>query len=138
MALLGENFQVIPKEFIAARERFKNQIVWYGYEASREKYLNGLCRGPSLSARQDKENFGISVVEAVRYGCIPLLPNRLSYPEIIPKVSHGDFLYKDQTVLVEKLCFLIQNYFQFTEKQQLSMAMERFAWENMIDQYDGY
>ena len=42
------------------------------------------------------------MVEAIRYGCIPLLPDRLSYPEIIPKVFHGDFLYKDQTELVEK------------------------------------
>jgi glycosyltransferase involved in cell wall biosynthesis len=77
------------------------------------------------------------VVEAVRYGCIPLLPDRLSYPEIVPRAFHEDFLYKDQTELVEKLCFLILNYAQFTEKRQhLSEAMERFAWGNMIDQYD--
>jgi len=35
------------------------------------------------------------------------------------------------------LCFLILNCSQFTENQQhLSKAMERFAWGNMIDQYD--
>ena len=137
LALLGENFQVVPKEFIAARERFKNRIVWYGYEASREKYRKWLMQGTIVISTANQENFGISVVEAIRYGCIPLLPDRLSYPEIIPKVFHGDFLYKDQTELVEKLCFLILNYSQFTEKQQhLSAAMERFAWENMIDQYD--
>ena len=137
LALLGENFQVIPKEFITARERFKNQIVWFGYEASREKYLKWLMQGTIVISTANQENFGISVVEAVRYGCIPLLPDRLSYPEIIPKEFHGDFLYKDQTELVEKLCFLILNYSQFSEKQRhLSMAMEQFAWENMIDQYD--
>ena len=137
LALLGENFQVVPKEFIAARERFKNRIIWYGYEASREKYRKWLMQGTIVISTANQENFGISVVEAIRYGCIPLLPDRLSYPEIIPKVFHGDFLYKDQTELVEKLCFLILNYSQFTEKQQhLSAAMERFAWENMIDQYD--
>lgn len=137
IALLGKNFQVVPKEFIAARKRFKNQIVCYGYEASREKYRQWLMQGTIVISTANQENFGISVVEAIHYGCIPLLPDRLSYPEIIPKVFHGDFLYKDQEELVEKLCFLIQNYSQFTEKQQhLSAAMERFAWENMIDQYD--
>jgi glycosyltransferase involved in cell wall biosynthesis len=137
LALLGENFQVVPKEFIAARDRFKNRIVWYGYEESREKYRKWLMQGTIVISTANQENFGISVVEAIRYGCIPLLPDRLSYPEIIPKVFHGDFLYKDQTELVEKLCFLILNYSRFTEKQQhLSAAMERFAWENMIDQYD--
>jgi glycosyltransferase involved in cell wall biosynthesis len=137
LALLGENFQVVPKEFVDARERFKSRIVWYGYEASREKYLKWLMQGTIVISTANQENFGISVVEAIRYGCIPLVPDRLSYPEIIPKVFHGNFLYKDQTELVEKLCFLILNYSQFTEKQQhLSVAMERFAWENMIDQYD--
>jgi hypothetical protein len=77
------------------------------------------------------------VVEAVRYGCIPLLPDRLSYREILPSAFHEDFLYKDQTELVEKLCFFILNYSQLTEKQQhLSDAMKRFAWGNMIHQYD--
>ena len=137
LALLGENFQVVPKEFIAARKRFKNRIVWYGYEESREKYRQWLMQGTIVVSTANQENFGISVVEAIRYGCIPLLPDRLSYPEIIPEVFHGDFLYKDQTELVEKLSFLILNYSHFTEKQRhLSAAMERFAWENMIDQYD--
>jgi glycosyltransferase involved in cell wall biosynthesis len=137
LALLGENFQVVPKEFIAAKERFKNRIVWYGYEASREKYRQWLMQGTIVISTASQENFGISVVEAIRYGCIPLLPNRLSYPEIIPKVFHRDFLYKDQAELVEKLCFLILNHSQFTEKQQhLSEAMERYAWENIIDRYD--
>jgi glycosyltransferase involved in cell wall biosynthesis len=137
LALLGENFQVFPKEFIAARERFKNQIVCYGYEASREKYRKWLMQGTIVISTANQENFGISVVEAVRYGCIPLLPDRLSYPEIVPRAFHEDFLYKDQAELVEKLCFLILNYSQFTEKQQdLSEAMERFSWGNMIDQYD--
>ena len=137
LALLGENFQVVPKEFIAARERFKSRIVWYGYEASREKYRKWLMQGIIVISTANQENFGISVVEAIRYGCIPLLPDGLSYPEIIPKAFHGDFLYKDETELVEKLCFLILNYSQFTEKQQhLSAAMGRFAWENLIDQYD--
>jgi len=85
-------------------------------------------QGTIVISTASQENFGISVVEAIRYGCIPLLPNRLSYPEIIPKVFHGDFLYKDQSELVEKLCFLILNHSQFTEKQQhLSFPIYRKA-----------
>ncbi len=137
LALLGENFQIVPKAFVAARERFQDRIVWYGYEPSREKYRNWLIQGTIVISTANQENFGISVVEAIRYGCIPLLPDRLSYPEIIPKVFHTDVLYKDDTELVEKLCFCILNYSKFKEKQhRLSEAMGRFAWENLIDQYD--
>jgi len=137
LALLGENFQVVPKEFIAAKERYQNRVVWYGYETSREKYSKWLMQGTIVISTAKQENFGISVIEAIRYGCVPLLPDRLSYPEIIPKAFHDDFLYQDQTELVEKLCFLISNYPQFELKRKnLSAAMGRFAWENIIDRYD--
>jgi len=137
LALLGENFQMVPKEFIAARKRYQNRVVCYGYEASREKYSKWLMQGTIVISTAKQENFGISVIEAIRYGCIPLLPDRLSYPEIIPEAFHDDCFYQDQTELVEKLCFFISNYpkFQIT-CQNLSAAMNRFAWENLIDRYD--
>jgi len=137
LALLGENFQMVPKEFIAAKERYQNRVVWYGYEASREKYHEWLLQGTIVISTAKQENFGISVIEAIRFGCIPLLPDRLSYPEIIPKAFHDDFFYQDQNELVEKLCFFILNYPKFQIKcQNLSEAMGRFAWENLIDRYD--
>jgi glycosyltransferase involved in cell wall biosynthesis len=137
LALLGENFQMVPKEFIAAKERYQGRVVWYGYETSGEKYREWLVQGTIVISTAKQENFGISVIEAIRYGCIPVLPDRLSYPEIIPKAFHDDFLYQDQNELVEKLCFFILNYPKFKIKcQNLSAAMSRFAWENLIDPYD--
>jgi len=137
LALLGENFQMVPKEFIAAKKRYQNRVVWYGYETSREKYREWLVQGTIVISTAKQENFGISVIEAIRYGCIPLLPDRLSYPEIIPKAFHDDFLYQNQTELVEKLCFFIANYSKFHAKRQnLSKSMAYFAWESLICKYD--
>ncbi len=137
LALLGENFQKVPKEFITAKDRFRHRIVCYGYEPNREKYREWLMKGSIVISTARQENFGISVVEAIRYGCIPLLPDRLSYPEIIPKAFHSDFLYKDRAELVEKLADLLSNYSRFQVKRQnLSRAMACFAWEHLIDTYD--
>jgi len=137
LALLGENFQMVPKEFIAARKRFGHRIVQYGHVASREKYREWLLRGAIVISTARQENFGIAVVEAIRHGCIPLLPDRLSYPEIIPREFHSDCLYHDQPDLIEKLSLVISNLSGFRPKRQkLSEAMGRFAWENLIDQYD--
>ena len=137
LALLGENFQKVPKEFILAKRRFGQRIVRYGYEESRDKYLEWLMKGTIVISTARQENFGISVIEAIRYGCIPLLPHRLSYPEIIPEKFHPDVLYRNQTELVDKLCFIISNSDKWQKKREsLSRSMGRYAWENRIHEYD--
>ena len=137
LALLGENFQVKPKAFDRARERYRSRIVQYGYVESRAQYLKWLQRGAIVISTADQENFGIAVVEAVRHGCIPLLPARLAYPEVIPREYHSRVLYRDRQDLVEKLSRLIRDFSRFEElRRGLSTAMARFAWENLIGRYD--
>ncbi len=137
LALLGENFQMVPKPFLAAKERYKDRIIQYGYAASRNDYLDLLSRGAVVISTAHQENFGISVVEAVRYGCLPLLPNRLSYPEIIPDEFHDGVLYQNQSELVEKLIFLLSHHVQMqSTRRALSEAMAGYAWDNMAAKYD--
>ena len=134
---MGENFQIRPKAFIAAGDRFKSNIVQYGYVESRKEYYKWLENGSIVISTANQENFGMSVVEAVRHGCIPLLPDRLSYPEIIPETFHHDFLYSNQDDLVEKLSILITQHPDFQEKsEKISKAMDQYSWENLIQDYD--
>jgi glycosyltransferase involved in cell wall biosynthesis len=84
-----------------------------------------------------QENFGISVVEAVRFGCFPLLPNRLSYPEIIPGKFHGACLYGDERELEERLFAFLADPDSYRQtRRELSAIMGRFAWERVSPQYD--
>ncbi|UCG14946.1 MAG: DUF3524 domain-containing protein [Deltaproteobacteria bacterium] len=137
LALLGENFQAVPKPFLNARERLKQMIVQYGYEPSKEKYLDWLKAGTVVVSTAIQENFGISVVEAIRHGCFPLLPDRLSYPELIPEAYQQDCLYNGQDELVEKLNALLSGPGEFEdERADLSSCMERYSWELVIDAYD--
>jgi glycosyltransferase involved in cell wall biosynthesis len=137
LALLGENYQTIPKAFLDARERYGERIVQYGYVESRAEYIEWLKRGSIVISTARQENFGIAVIEAVRYGCVPLLPARLAYPEIIPKSFHPQVLYKNPDELVKRLSLLIAHYDRFEKlRRDLSKEMSRFAWENVIDGYD--
>jgi glycosyltransferase involved in cell wall biosynthesis len=137
LALLGENFQAVPKAFIRARSHYGRRIVQYGYVESREEYIKWLQRGSIVISTAEQENFGISVVEAIRYGCVPLLPARLAYPEIIPDDCHPRVLYSDPKDLVQKLSRLIRDFREFEDiRRRLAGAMGRFAWENLIDRYD--
>lgn len=137
LALLGENFQVVPKDFIAARERLGERIIRYGYVESKAEYREYLARGSVVISTANQENFGISIVEAVRHGCLPLLPNRLAYPEILPVPFHNDFLYSNTAEMAEKLaCMLSENGRFETARKKLACDMSSYAWENLIGRYD--
>jgi glycosyltransferase involved in cell wall biosynthesis len=137
LALLGENTQAVPKPFLRAKTRLGRHIVCCGFEPSQKKYLQWLRRGHIVISTACQENFGIAVVEAIRYGCIPLLPNRLAYPEIVPSNLQADLLYDSDTQLVQKLGNLITNYHAYDQiRSQLCQAMGKYAWEACIGRYD--
>ncbi len=137
IALLGEKFRRVPREFSDARGDFGDRIVQYGYVKSKAQYRRWLMQGSIVISTSRQENFGISIVEAMRCGCFPLLPHRLVYPEIIPEAFHQDCLYRDQADLIDKLAGCIRHLARFeTKRRRLSAAMGRFSWEHRIESFD--
>ena len=89
----------------------------------------------------EQDNFGISVVEAVRCGCFPLLPRRLSYPELIPEELHNEVLYRDEQDLVDKLGRLLAELPRASpglasKLRRLALSMNRFSWQAQIGNFD--
>jgi glycosyltransferase involved in cell wall biosynthesis len=137
LAIMGENFGKIPQEFKKAEKEFGDRILQFGYVPSREEYEKWLKRGAVVISTAMKENFGMSVIEAMIMGCVPLLPDRLSYPEILPEEFHEHFLYKSRHDLIEKLFIIISDYKRYEEIQdRLARKMRSFLWENGADRYD--
>ncbi len=135
IALMGENFQAVPKPFLEAKKRYGNRIINYGFLESRKDYIEMLSRGDIMISTSNQENYGIAVIESIRYGCRPLLPDRLSYPEIIPKEYHGSVLYKDDEDLTEKLCVLLSGEWN-NHLPGLKESMNKYSWKNLIECYD--
>lgn len=135
LAILGENFQAVPKPFIDAKTRLADRIIHYGYLENYESYRMMLERGWVVVSTAIQENFGISVIEAINAGCHPILPRRLSYPEIIPESSHASVLYDDEDDLVEKLAGVLDSD---TPRDTTSLVLHtaRYAWERLAPEYD--
>jgi len=137
LALMGENFGKIPHVFPKARQRLKSKILQYGYVPERQAYEQWLQKGAIVISTANQENFGMSVVEAMIMGCIPLLPNRLAYPEILPEAYHEHFLYRHRWDLIDKLSALIGDCRRCqTLGNQLAGEMRSFLWPAAVVGYD--
>lgn len=137
LAILGETFRVEPHALAETRSRFADKIVQCGHVPSKSDYYDWLRQGFIVLSTAIQENFGIAVVEAMRHGCLPLLPDRLVYPEILPREFHGHFLYRGADDLVHKLAMLLlhpENY--ATHRPVLAEMMARHAWGSVIERYD--
>jgi len=91
LVVLGESFKAHPEIFDEAKETLSSKILHFGYVRSRKDYARWLKHGSIVVSTARHEFFGIAILEAVRAGCRPLLPRRLSYPELFPE----DFLYNE-------------------------------------------
>ena len=137
LALLGENYGKVPDEFNAAKQMFGAKILQFGYVPDRNDYLKWLNRGAIVISTADQENFGMSVIEAMILGCLPLLPNKLAYPEILPEKFHDQFLYKSKYDLSEKLAHMIANATAYQdEAKSLANDLYPFLWKNSITRFD--
>ena len=111
--VIGEQFRDCPEVFEWAKDYFADHIDRWGYQSSRDEYERALVESDIVVSTANHEFFGIGVLEAIAAGCYPVLPNRLSYPNIIESLAEGgqwgDFLY-DGTVsgLVETLEMIIK------------------------------
>ncbi len=137
VALLGENFNAFPEVFNQGKTVLKDEILVSGHVESREEYLSWLKKGAIVVSTAFQENFGISIVEAVRHGCVPLLPKRLSYPEIMPEELHDRILYETKEEFFQKLLDMLTRYPEYVQLQKrLSSEMARFSWETRAKDYD--
>ena len=124
LAVAGQSFVRQPGVFAEARERLAGRIVHFGTVAGRENYARLLASADVVVSTAGHEFYGISVIEAVRAGCRPLLPDRLSYPGLFP----AEFLYADNDLDQALVRALEQGRLGRREGRRLT---ERFSWEEM-------
>jgi glycosyltransferase involved in cell wall biosynthesis len=136
VAILGEDFNTKPEEFAIARSELGDRVVQYGYAADRKQYSSWLARGTVVVSTAIQENFGISVMEAIAHGCHPILPNRLSYPEIIPSEFHASCLYSDHDGLVSLLLEALGADPVRRADPTLVAHARTFGWDQRVLQFD--
>lgn len=141
LILAGEHFRDPPEAFDRAFERYAERILHYGYAEDFDEYSRLLHRADVVVSTARHEFFGVAIQEAIYCGCHPLLPNRLSYPELIPETHHrpllhAPLLYEDQDALFEILRDILAGEERPLPPETLREMPARLDWPAHISAFD--
>ncbi len=132
LIVCGEQYRERPIIFDRARQEFAEEIIHWGYCDSRTEYANLLHLADIVLMTSKTENFGISLMEALYHGCIPLVPDRLVYPDYITDQRHR---YRSMQAAVKKLIDILDHYQTIDCSLWIALA-QSFAWPAVIGRYD--
>ncbi len=94
--IIGQSFRRIPEDMQAVHALLKERkwLGEWGYQESPRKYFEVLQEAHFVLSTSEHDFQGLAVLEAVAAGCVPILPERLVYPEIFDHQylypSHSD------------------------------------------------
>jgi len=122
LSVIGQRFQTVPPIFDDAHQRFHEQIVHWGFQPSRDQYETVLGQADVVVSTAHHEFFGIGIVEAITAGAIPLLPQRLAYPEILDRIHKPDRTAYFYDGSVPDLCRFLERLVQAKQAGKLPSA----------------
>ena len=139
LSVVGESFRDSPGIFDEARVALADRIEQWGFLPSHDDYLRLLGTSDLFISTAEHEFFGISAAEAILAGSIPVLPNRLAYPELVDNQPH--LLYDGTTAgLIAHLQLLREDaaFQQAAQNQQSAVAakLDHLRWSQLGEVYD--
>lgn len=84
LSVVGEGFRHYPKAFDQIATSFGHRLVHWGFLESRAGYERLLRQADVVLSTALHDFQGLSMLEAMASGCLPLAPDRLAYREYVP------------------------------------------------------
>ena len=135
LIILGRKFATEPEIFKQSKIIFKNEIIHWGYLKSLDQYAKNLWKADIIPVTSKQEFFGVSVMEAMYCKTWPILPKKLTYPELIPERFHPTNLYETDDDFYNKIIFAIKNHKMLNKMYFRNIAKE-FEWSKIVSLYD--
>lgn len=136
LVVLGESYRNVPAIFEQAKQRLQAQILHFGYVEDFATYANWLWKADIALTTSNQDFFGGSVVEAISCGCLPILPNRLAYPEHIPRNLHSSILYDSLETAYSMLKYYLLEGFKYEKLTTIAKYIQQYDWKRSAHRYD--
>ena len=145
LSVIGQSFRDQPKIFALARNDFADLIDHWGYQESRRDYRRALREADVIVSTANHEFFGVGVLEAVAAGAYPLVPERLSYPEILGlgRIEGAEQFFYDGTVTdlsakLNALAARVEESMLWPVTVTPSILTDHLKWHDLAQQYDHF
>ena len=135
LVILGEEFKDEQPCFTRARIKLDKHILQFGYTNSFDEYAKWLWKADLLPVTSNQDFFGASIMEAIYCNTIPLLPRRLTYPELFLEDRHPQLFYDNSDDLIENIIYALHNIVYLRENSLGAIAKD-YDWLNMVKEYD--
>jgi glycosyltransferase involved in cell wall biosynthesis len=128
VAALGRPGMELPEIMATAKSALGDRVVAWGHLEG-AAYAEALAACDVVVSTAYQETLGLAVIEAIRAGCAPLLPRRLSYPELLGAEADGR-LFDDRGDLKRRLRRMVREPDATRASAgELWRAMGRFSWD---------
>lgn len=112
-------------------ERLGDRLVQFGPVEGREGYARLLWEADLSISSTRHEFFGISTVEAMWCGCLPIAPRRYNYPALVPETLHERCLYEKEAELLALTRAAILSPPGEGEREAVRTSAGRYGWERV-------
>lgn len=131
LVVLGEQYHKAPEIFKTAKRNLSKHIAHWG-TVDRETYYKWLQTATIAPVTSNHDFFGISVLESAGMGVVPILPDRLVYPEHFNTTNA--FFYKVDSQLSGIIRNMLQTPWQIN--QDIVSVGRKYEWQQVISAYD--
>ncbi|MEQ5815981.1 DUF3524 domain-containing protein [Marinobacter sp. NFXS11] len=132
LSVVGERFRSYPKAFDRIREQFGPCIEHWGFLENRGAYDQLLRQADIVISTALHDFQGLSMLEAMASGCVPLAPDRLAYREYVPDVCRYESYHENTALEAEAAADTLEN---LMEKQTLACSLETWRASSLAGDY---
>ncbi|MEE9344395.1 MAG: DUF3524 domain-containing protein [Methylococcales bacterium] len=135
--IIGQQFRQSPEIFAQIQNNFSEYIGKFGYLENHHEYQHILLESDLVISTAIHEFQGLAVMEAVALGCIPVVPDRLSYPEFFgqkycypSQLENIDF---EASGLCDKIGYWVNHL--LNEQSVEAPDVSAYSWNSLAGRY---